>query len=328
MISAALIVGLVGILATTMISSNESQAYSERLRRVTEVNQDLLATMQQDLLSSVRVLINDTEGTEYQNQLDLSGMPVPIDTLTLATVDVTGIFEQETASGIKTGNCLLLAKYDSHTDFTCTSGRSYRIDIFRIYYYYLSRSDRGPMPGSFTGIDLCRFVSEPLVNGHQIDQIVDPVDRSEVLLHMVNATPDMNGVTHEPVELVWRRRGGLSEVGTLRQIDSGTGALSVTPLGSRTSPWTILGDPRYSGAGLLYGRHLNVATNYARDNIGVGRFGLIDNRNDGFPHGFEVQVVGPSYARKVLLHLSLVTTNRKGTKAHSEISTEVFLRNY
>ena len=43
---------------------------------------------------------------------------------------------------------------------------------------------------------------------------------------------------------------------------------------------------------------------------GVGRFSVVSNAGDGFPHGFEVQIVGPTAGRQVLLQLSLASTKR------------------
>ena len=160
---------------------------------------------------------------------------------------------------------------------------------------------------------MSRWVSEPLVDGTQIDQITDPVDQAEVLLHLLSQTPDTKGATHDQVDVVWKLGEDLALADTLRQIDS-TGGLSQTTIVPRTPGWEILPEPSLCGS-LLYYRYHSVASNYARPSFGVGRFGIIDNSNDGFPHGFEVQIVGPSSARQVMVHLTLVSTNNKGHKA-------------
>jgi hypothetical protein len=38
---------------------------------------------------------------------------------------------------------------------------------------------------------------------------------------------------------------------------------------------------------------------------------------DGFPHGFEIQIIGPSAGRQVLLHLALMSTRRGGLPTSS-----------
>ena len=57
-------------------------------------------------------------------------------------------------------------------------------------------------------------------------------------------------------------------------------------------------------------------TNYAPANFGVGAFSVLDNSGDGYPHGFEVQIIGPSSGRQVLLHL-IVVSNLPGLLAGS-----------
>jgi hypothetical protein len=68
-----------------------------------------------------------------------------------------------------------------------------------------------------------------------------------------------------------------------------------------------------------------VATNYAKTQMGVGRFGIMTMSGGGFPHGFEVQIVGSPAARQVLLHLSIATTNRSGQVAYSDLTSTVYV---
>ena len=66
----------------------------------------------------------------------------------------------------------------------------------------------------------------------------DPSDRSEVLLHLVNQTPDLSGKTYDRVGVVWRRRGLQPD---LRQIDVRTGSLSGDPIGTSPETWSRRG---------------------------------------------------------------------------------------
>ena len=77
---------------------------------------------------------------------------------------------------------------------------------------------------------------------------------------------------------------------------------------------------------MLSYRYHSVATNYARRTMGVGRFGIVDNTGEGFPHGFEVQITGSSAARQALVHIVLVSTNLKGQVAVSDIQTVIDAR--
>jgi prepilin-type N-terminal cleavage/methylation domain-containing protein len=323
-VTIAVIAVLVGVVVNLVVATTESQKYAERLSRATVVNQDLLDGMRQELASSVALFQNDTTGAAYRAMLDLDPGTPPLATSVLPTIDPVGIFAEESASAAKTGNSLLMARNAWTTEVTALSGSSYRVDVYRFIYYYLAAEQEGPRPGSPIGLNLCKFVSEPLADGDQIDRITDPVDLADVLQHLADATPDASGATHSPVQLVWIRKGDPAVVGTLRQIDPSY-ALSDVPLSPRSSPWTLVRDTERSSEGLLYYRHFSVASNHARRAWGVGRFGVIDNGGDGFPHGFEVQIVGPSSGRLILLHLTLATTNGRGHKAHSDMLTQVFV---
>ena len=79
-------------------------------------------------------------------------------------------------------------------------------------------------------------------------------------------------------------------------------------------------------AGLLADRHHSIATNFAPPGHGVASYGLVDATGDGFPHGFEVQVVGPSSARQTLLHLVVTSTNRRIQYAWSDVQIVIDTR--
>ena len=103
--------------------------------------------------------------------------------------------------------------------------------------------------------------------------------------------------------------------------------MNVAPQPPRSDPWEIEADEDgLSRANLLSYRHHSVATNYARDAMRVGRFSVRDDAGDGFPHGFEVQVVGPTSARQLMVHLVVVSTARRGQTAWSEGSVMVDAR--
>ena len=50
----------------------------------------------------------------------------------------------------------------------------------------------------------------------------------------------------------------------------------------------------------------------------ASRFGLRSTLGVGFPHGLEVQVVGPSSARQILIHFAVASTNRRGLIAYAD----------
>jgi prepilin-type N-terminal cleavage/methylation domain-containing protein len=321
------LVFLVSVMANLIINTSNTQKYIEQMARCTEVNQEIINDMRSELLTTVTLFESGTLGDGYFASLVYDPTSPPLATSKLATLNQPGPFQTETVSGALTGNVLLFAGQARTDEFTCISGNTYRIDIYRLYCYYLTKEDGGPKPGSPLGLNLSKFVSEPLADGDQIDAMTDLVDRGEVLTHLVTGSPDDSGESHAITKLVWRRGRDISILDTMREIDPLTGLMSSTPMAPRASgAWTIIREPTKSHRGLLHYRHFSIATNYGDDRLGVARFGKMSMTGDGFPHGFEVQIAGPSSARQVLVHISVVGTNRKGTKPHSDLRTTVFIQ--
>jgi prepilin-type N-terminal cleavage/methylation domain-containing protein len=323
---ASSLLGLMVLAVTTLAQSGtEAQEYARRLTRATEITQDIVDRMRLEMVSCVRIFGNDAEGNANLAVLDLSGAPAPIGSRRLPTVSVNETIRKDTAGAQITGNSLFFTKLAWSDRFVCTSGNDYMVDVYRWIHYYLTPEDGGPQPEHPIGLNIIRVVSEPLIDAAGIDRITDLDDRAEVLLHLWNATPDANGATHAPCEVVWLRGSLPATVGTLRHIDSSDGSLSDTPLSPRTTPWRVLRATQEVDSLLSY-RHHSVASNFSRSSFGVGRFSLMDLTGSGFPHGFEVQVVGPSAARQVLLHLVVSSTSRRGQFAWSDVQITVDAR--
>jgi hypothetical protein len=120
------------------------------------------------------------------------------------------------------------------------------------------------------------------------------------------------------LQVVWNMGEDPSIAGTLRQID-GSGNLVNNPLPPRNASWRLQIDSQRSSTGLLYYRHYSLATNWAPPAYGVGAFSQVDNTAPGFPHGFELQLIGPASARQLLVRLCVVSTNRAGHRAYARL---------
>ncbi|MCC6673165.1 MAG: type II secretion system protein [Planctomycetes bacterium] len=320
LISAAILIILVYVVTTLAISGNSSQKYAERLNRATEITQDLLDDIRTELRESVRLFHDDTVGGEYLAILAPWTAATPLASSRLPTLDATGVFNRDTVGAEKTGNQLCFVRNAWTTEYTVpTSSTTYRVDVYRVVRYFLKSEDGGPQPGSWAGLNFSRFVSEAMVDSMQIDQITNATDQAELLQMLLNGAADVRGRIHAPVQVVWRMGQSPSISGTFRQILSdGTMTITVTPPRPGVS-WQILRDSDLSKEGFLTYRHHSVASNYAQANLGVGRFGLIDNTGTGFPHGFEVQMIGPASARQVLVNFTVVSTNRQGRTAAANL---------
>ena len=60
----------------------------------------------------------------------------------------------------------------------------------------------------------------------------------------------------------------------------------------------------------------------------MSRFALRDDSASGvgFPHGLEVQIIGTPGSRKILLHMTTVSTNRKGMKGYYDAQVVMTMR--
>ena len=324
-IASSLLGLMIFAVSTLAVSGGEAQEYARRLNRATEITQDLVDQMRLELVSCVRVFGNDAEGNANLGVLDLDGLPAPMASRRLPTVSPNQTLRRDTSGAEITGNSLFFTRLAWSDRFVGGSGREYLVDVYRWVYYYLTPEEGGPQPDSAIGLNLVRVLSEPLVDAAGIDRITDLSDKGEVLEHLLNGTPDATGVSHVPCQMVWVRGGLPGTLGTLRQINSADGTLSDEPIDGRADPFVILRSTAEADQLLTY-RHHSVATNYARSAFGVARYGLADNANGGFPHGFEVQVVGPSSARQVMLHLVVASTNRRGQSAWGDVQVSVDAR--
>jgi hypothetical protein len=316
-VAAVLVTVLAFLVSTLSRSGMEAQRYAERLGRVTEITQDLLDELRDELQSSVQLFTADTRGNAYLAMVDLTSSPTRISSA-LPKLVVNSVFEPETTPRAKTGNALLFARHAWTDHFMTTSGQTIQIDVYRAVHYYLHRAEGGPAAGRPDGLNLARWVSEPLADGHQVDGITDPAVRAEVLDHLLSQTPDSRGIVHDAVEVVWHVGADPAIAGTFRQIDTG-GSLSPTTSPPRATTWQLEAEPRLCAADLLTTRKHSIASNFAAPSTGVGRFSARDPSGDGFPHGFEIQMIGPASARQILIHLTVVSANDSGRRAFQDL---------
>ncbi|MEZ5963791.1 MAG: type II secretion system protein [Planctomycetota bacterium] len=316
LISSVILVSMILVVTSLSKSGSDAERYASRLTRATEICQEIMDELRRGLSSSVRVFHNDAVGNAYANLLDLPATAPRIGSR-LPTLRPSGIFEREPTGQQYSGNSLVFARHTWTDTYLATSGRTFNVDVYRVHAYYLRQDGDGLVAGAGIGLNFARFVSEPLADGKQIDAIADATDRRDVLrlLHAGRTTTDLMtqpDPVHATLEVVWRLGEDPATTGTLRQVSAG-GTLS----NSRGATWKLLRDASRSNDGLVFYRHHSVATNWAPPAYGVGQFSQIDNSGDGFPHGFETQLIGPASARQLLLRMCVVSTNRAGHRAYA-----------
>jgi len=325
-IAAALVLILAWLVASLILDGTRAQKFAERQSRVTEITQDIVDEMRSSLGASIRIFGADSVGQNYRSRVVLQqGMHQPLVGARLPAIVAAGSFDQESAMELRTGNELLLARFAWTDEFRTETDSTYRVDVYRLEYWYLTPDGQGPREGAPDGLNLARWVSEPLADSVQIDRIADPDEREAVCRHLTEASPGTDGRMRDPVYVVWHVGEDPDTVGTFQSIRE-DGSLDDSPPASRSATWEIQGDTRLSDPDILVYRHHSVATNFARSVMGVGRFGLVSSDGEGFPHGFEVQVIGPSAARQILLHLSLVSSNNNGRRGFYDMQVVVDVR--
>jgi hypothetical protein len=308
------------VLVVTMLAQtgSEAQDLGRRISRMTEMAQETTDRIRLEMLSSVKVFADDTEGNANLAVADLTNCPVPLGTRRLPVLDPAGKFRQDSTGDEITGNSLFFAELAWRDRYRCRSGKEYVVEVYRWIQYYLTPKDGGPRLGQRGGVDMVRWVSEPMADGAVVDAITSTVDRAEVLDHMASATAGSEGGIRPAVLVVWTRGGDPAVAGTFRQISPVDGSMQNIPSG-RPYPWRIVPASGQVNGLLAYQRG-SVASNYDIVAPGVTRFALRDD-TAGFPQGFELQLIGQASARQLLLHLVMVDMTRKGPLAWSQVQT-------
>lgn len=327
-IASSLLIGMLYAVTALSLSGTEAADLARRMTRASEVTKSIVDDMRLELVSSVRVFGNDAEGLANMGVFDISTAPSPLPENRLPTINTSGNVRADTTGNEITGNLLFFAKLAWSDRYVCASTNEYVVDVVRWVGYYLTPESGGPTAGTGLGLNLVRVESEPLVDATGIDRITDATDQAEVLLHLVNGTPDASGNSHARCQIVWQRGEMPAVLGTIRQIGPSSGVLSDTPIvgTGRADPFQIELKTTDPVTGMLYYRHHSVATNFAQPSFGVSQFAIQSSAGSGFPHGFETQIAGPSSARQVLLHLVVASTNRRGHTAWSNVQMVVDAR--
>lgn len=306
-----LLVGLVSMISQLTLTVGRSQGKAQAVIRTMHAARDITDGMRPHLSSAVFLAQNNTRGNAYLTLMDHAKGPARVASR-LPKVDAGGIPRKDTGSELRTGNVALFAEHAGYSSYVTASNRLYSIPLYRFHVYYLSEQANGPRAGSADGLDLNHWVSETVADGARVDEISDGNHLKEVLLHLRNAATDADGRAKPRVEVVWHVGGDPAVTSTLRLIEA-AGTLADNSSGPRGPTWKIVEDSRRTGYRLLEQRQLSIATNFAPSRMKVAEFGITDTTGFGFPHGLEVQIVGPSSARKILVRLVVVESGGKKT---------------
>lgn len=318
---AAIMMALVYGVAVLSITGQRANRHVARATRAMELNQEVLDAIGNDLESAIEVFGNDARGQGFLALMSTVGMPAVLPDSRLPTPTTDGQLAVDTTGNEITGNQLAISRLAWADEFTCTSGNTHRVDVMRWIHYHLADV-------SSRGFELVRWVSEPLADGAQIAAIPDAADREEFCEHLRDATADDFGRINAACVVVWDRREDPVTGSPFQQILS-DGTLDPLPeaVTNRTPPdWVVLSDPTYPDVGFFIRRQFAVVPNDAPGVMLAGSHAIVDTSGGGFPHGFEVQVVGPTSARVVMLRLAIFSRLQDDLAAWSSLKSLVHLR--
>ncbi len=276
---------------------------------IAQWNQQIVNDIRDDTVSTKKYLNNDARGLAYLAALALPMTVPPLNTMTLPTIDETGLIEVDTAGNAKTGNALFFAKtlkpFVTTVQMDPATTATFRINMYSLILYYLSIRPNDMIGQSPSSLDLIRWVSVPVADYGQVMAIQDP-DPADFIDPRKNLVA--NFVTQTGSTYLWDSTedvdhsfylcdatgfiSGMPEMNMVIPQSPSGGLDSTTPGGPRTGKRTSIcmntGPPGFEGGPR------------------VPLFAIPDATGDGFPHGFEVQLVGPSSARKLLIRLAMV----------------------
>ena len=273
------------------------------------------------LSASVFLAQENTAGTAYAALMDRSRGPTAI-SARLPAIDATGEIRKDLGGETRTGNSILFAEQVGYNSFVTGGSRLYSVPLYRFHYLYLSEQGDGIDADSPGGLDLNHWVSETVADAAAIDAVTNSTHLTALLNHLRTATVDSKGRPKPRVEVVWTVAQDPATSGTLRSITT-SDALSALPPPGRGSTWKIIEDKKATQYTLLAPRGLAVASVHAPARMEVSKFADMDAdtvSTDGFPHGFEVQIVGRSSARKILVNLLVIERTDRRTPVFSRRS--------
>jgi len=305
----------------TMIVSLGADRYVSAFNAAATKGQRSSNEIEEDLTAARRVYSNDAEGRAYAAATDAFGstrpstVPKPIKSSLLPLTDPLGTFAPDTSTHQVTGNAALFVREQGSALIETEEGpspRTLRFDLFRFVAYYLTKKPGPTVGGNPDRLDLIRWQSVPFASRVQAIAITDPTERAEALAAL---RADF-GVEHlwEPGELV---------EAAFFEVDS-DGLVSTTP----TEEFVIRSDQMAGIHEFFLDKRSSVAWNGGETQVPVPKYGFRNDSTDGFPHGFELKIIGQAGSRQMLVRLALLGWTPPGHTAYADSTVIVPIREF
>ncbi|PIE23527.1 MAG: hypothetical protein CSA62_06705 [Planctomycetota bacterium] len=308
----ALMFAISAVVSGLALGSTRAEGYVQRSVQLTGATQDLIEMVRKDVSGSTHFFVNDAAGLSYWQRLDRSAANAY--SARLPKLSATGIFKKDLFGNEKSGNALLFGLLERSDIFDCgnPSGHTVRVDIYRFVAYYLHRIDGGAPGSKVDGLELIKWVSVPVADMSQVEGVTDSIELENLLKHFYQGSnPVDSNLPYPAVRYLWRQSEPIASAFHAIKADG-----SFVPV---PATWLIPMDVKRSKLDLLSRNDFSIASNQAGSSRGIGRFGLVNLTGNGFPHGFETQIVGPASARQILMHLTTVSGKGLGLRSWGDV---------
>ena len=272
-----------------VMRTNLDSAHLNAWNQLTQWRQNVIHQTDAELTQSRYIYQNDALGTAYLNKLEADvNFPI-LATSLLPLIDPTGTFHQDSVV-TRTGNVVLYVK-EAAPFVGDADGTTRRVDIYYMGCYYLSPGGQ-PVGGKSTSLRLIKWQSREFADYNQVMAISQPVARTAFVVNLY---------TNRGIRYLWLPHN--TPATAFYAIDE-FGDIAGAP----DAAYTIQKNTAESMISDIGSGYASIAWNRGNDfwvpDI-VPKFALVSVSGDGFPHGFEVQIIGPSSARQILIRIVL-----------------------
>ena len=300
LIEMMIVVALLSVVALATYSlireTNLSSGTLDGCNLLTQWGQKAIDEINLDLTQARLIYQNDTLGTGYLIKLESDANYPVLTSRRLPLIDPTGTFRQDTIV-TRTGNTLLFVK-ECLPFIAAAGGTNRRVNIYRLVCYYLS-SNATPIADKSASLRLIRWESKEFADYEQIMAISAPISRNI----FANALFTSRGISwywiprNTPTNAFYSFDSDEWDDADDDDIDDAPKAISII---QKDTVQNIIGNLGYGTASVAWNR----GSDFWVPDV-VPKFGLVDITGAGFPHGFEIQVIGPTGARQVFARLVL-----------------------
>jgi hypothetical protein len=279
---------------------------------LTEWGQTAINTISVDLTSGRVLYQDDAVGQTYISQLESDTAYPMLSTRTLPLIDASGDFGRDTSIS-RTGNALLFA-VEAPPFITTPLDVPRRVDVYRLVCYYLSPVNK-PIGKMSSSLRLVRWESKEFADYQQVMSMSGATRTNFVI----------NLYYERGIRYLWIGRNlpdnafyAIDEYG---DISGSPEAYFTIPKDSLTNVINSLG---LGSASISW----NSSDDFWPPDT-VPKFANGNSVGNGFPHGLEVQIIGPSGARQVMVRLVLAYfINMDNSIYSNESFTIITLKEY